>query len=165
MPRNSRTTYYADFVLGPLLVAVALWFGGLQPWAWVLGLCLWTYAEYWIHRRLLHRTYRREHWRHHLRPEAFDDTVPALASAGIQWFLLLTAWAAGPFGLGVFAGIEAGYLAYIATHDRIHHGPRRSRWVRARAAVHDMHHAGVEANFGVVTNIVDRLHGTYRSPL
>jgi sterol desaturase/sphingolipid hydroxylase (fatty acid hydroxylase superfamily) len=170
---STRLSYYADWVLVPLLMFLAAWLevhtngpSDALIASTLLGYAIWTFAEYWIHRSLFHVVMRRAHWLHHMRPRGWVS-APAWVTAFahvLLWGAL--AGSAGPAaGTGLFLGIEAGYLGYIVVHDRIHHGPRRFAYIRRRAALHDIHHTyGSEQNFGVVSSFWDHVFQTHFSP-
>jgi sterol desaturase/sphingolipid hydroxylase (fatty acid hydroxylase superfamily) len=170
-----RAAYYADFVIVPVL---ALCFGYVVASRGAIdrfaaaglfaGYVAWTIAEYAIHRFLFHRWYRREHFAHHARPTAYIGVPPwqtllAFAAAGAAF----VAFGGASFGGSAAVGLLAGYFSYIFVHQRIHHEPRlrhaRSLYRRPRAA-HELHHRGVEANFGVVHPFWDHVFRTYRAP-
>lgn len=168
-----KRAYYADFFIVPLLVLAALVLGlAADPKTYAIALPVgaagWTLAEYLIHRFVLHRIYRREHWAHHRSPARYIG-VPPTHTTAIWLTLACGLWGTLPLGMaaGLYSGFLLGYLAYIAAHDRYHHGnPElweagywRNCWAR-----HRMHHHGVEANFGVLTPFWDALFGTYKNP-
>lgn len=170
---STRFGYYADWVIVPFLMFLATY---LEVHANGMSLALimfplagyvtWTLAEYWIHRVLFHIVMRREHWLHHKQPRGFVS-----APAWLTAVLHVLAWGAlmqypgGAQGVGLFLGLEAGYLSYIVVHDRIHHGPRLSNYIRWRAALHDVHHThGSEKNFGVVNSFWDHVFDTHYFP-
>jgi sterol desaturase/sphingolipid hydroxylase (fatty acid hydroxylase superfamily) len=168
---QGKLGYYLDFVIAPLLILVALIIASTSVALFAvaslaaLGFAAWTYAEYWIHRSVLHRTFRREHWFHHKDPEGYV-AVGATFTLFLQGLILLALMGGlGPFGAAAFAGLDLGYLAYIVTHDRIHHAQNKGRWLAGRAAAHDLHHSGAEVNFGVVTSLWDRVYGTHQGDL
>jgi len=139
------------------------------------GLAVWTLAEYWAHRALMHGRAARslrggprhglgaQHARHHRDP--LDTT--SLVDPG-QWALRLgpgiAVAAVGRFcavASGTGAGIALGGLAYTAIHHGIHHhGP--GRWDRGRRHErHLRHHFGSpSADFGVTTGLWDVVFGT-----
>jgi sterol desaturase/sphingolipid hydroxylase (fatty acid hydroxylase superfamily) len=171
----SRAEYYVDFFTTPLLaipvVAVALR-GDFKPLAAATGLVAgyiaWTIAEYVIHRFVFHRSYRREHWAHHVRPADYIGANPRLTFALLNLVCgVLVVILGDNFGAAAALGLLGGYFSYIVVHDRIHHEPQakwpRSIWRRQRAA-HSLHHSGVEANFGVVHPLWDFVFRTYRAP-
>jgi sterol desaturase/sphingolipid hydroxylase (fatty acid hydroxylase superfamily) len=168
--QQSHGSYYADFMVTPVIVLtlalLSIPFGSDRPAliaAFVAGLVLWTFVEYWTHRALFHHVFRRAHDLHHIRPRGFDAapwwmTMAIQAGLGVASIGVL-GWS---IGAGAFLGLEVGYFAYIAVHDRIHHGRKaRSGHMARLARAHAIHHRGVEANFGVVTTAWDRVFGTY----
>lgn len=168
---QTKLGYYLDFILVPLVMVLAFGLAifhgaSLLPVAAAMvgGFALWTYLEYWIHRTLFHHVFRRQHWMHHKSPDGYIAAPPQLTAAlhVSVWFLAVIhlGWT---LGSGIFLGLEAGYLAYILVHDAIHHRYEKGRWLTMRAELHDHHHDGKEKNFGVVSSVVDRLHGTYES--
>jgi sterol desaturase/sphingolipid hydroxylase (fatty acid hydroxylase superfamily) len=160
---QSRAAYYFDFALVPALMLAVLiqCHSGYTAAGAALGLAIWTYAEYWIHRLLFHHVFARAHNLHHKRPRGYV-AAPVWLTALVHGPLCIGAISLGGLAAGIVVGLEAGYLAYIVVHDRIHHGPKiLPRWLARRARLHDLHHKGVEANFGVVSSICDRLHGTH----
>lgn len=162
----SRTSYYADFFLVPLLVLVALACaarGSAFIFAGLAAVVLWTFAEYWIHRVLFHHVFRRAHNLHHKRPKGFD-AAPTWLTALLHLALLtgLPLLFGSAVGLGLFIGLEVGYYSYIVVHDKIHHGGKLTgRWLR-RARLHGLHHGGAEANFGVTSHLWDHVFRTFQ---
>lgn len=162
---QSRVSYYADFVVVPVLCTIL---AGLTTPSLLMipvGVAIWTLLEYWIHRSIFHRLLRKEHWLHHLRPRAYV-AAPAWLTAVLHVMTGLAFLGLGAAGLGTFVGIEAGYLAYVATHDAIHHHDRAKMgaWLRGLDDHHTLHHHGEEKNFGVFTHFWDRRFGTYQDP-
>lgn len=165
----TRAEYFADFVVVPMLVLLTLMIGGLG-WTLIpaaaIGLAAWTFVEYAAHRWVLHRLYRREHWQHHRWPTLFIGASPMLTFVlfaivgGALAKTLPPLWAAGGF-----IGLLLGYLWYLWTHAAIHGHVRvpqwlEGYWIYSRMNAHDLHHAGIERNFGVTTGIWDRAFGT-----
>lgn len=164
---RSRFEYYLDFALVPFLVLLAVisdvyYHGRFAIWPVVAGFAVWTFAEYWIHRTLFHRVLRREHWLHHKRPGDYV-AAPALLTSFLH--LLVLAVCLGLTGAGFFVGLELGYLLYIVMHDAIHHRKHKPfGWLRRMAEHHELHHQGVEVNFGVSLHVWDKVFRTYRDP-
>lgn len=160
---RSRFDYYFDFALVPCIVMAMLVIALVSWQAMVCGILLWTFIEYWIHRILFHRVFKRNHWQHHQNPGGFvaaPSWITAIGHGSAFTLFGLLPWP--EIGAGLFVGLELGYLAYIVTHDRIHHAKRKPNgWFRRRWEMHMMHHHGMEKNFGVYTNIWDRVFGTY----
>lgn len=167
----SPASYYADWVTIPFLVCSLLitdhLYHGLTAATalmFVLGFILWTFAEYGTHRWLFHRVFRREHWLHHIRPNAYVG-VPSWQTSLVAIAVLGGCLGFGlDLGTGLFTGLAVGYLVYFWAHDKFHHGVAKPGYWARRQASHAMHHKhGIEANFGVVTPVWDMLLGTYRA--
>lgn len=163
---QSKVSYYADFVLVPVLAATAsAHMGSVQYLSLPVGIALWSLMEYLIHRELFHRVMKREHWMHHIRPAGYV-AAPWWITGTLHLTAFVSAFLTG--WLGLFVGVEVGYFAYIMTHDAIHHEGDFYRgtatWFGWRIALHDVHHRGVEANFGVVSSVWDKLFGTHCPP-
>lgn len=159
--------YWLDFVSMPLIIAALAYLSPasmLSPLLFVAGFIAWTFAEYYIHRVVFHRMYRREHWAHHLRPTDQSGAVSALQSHYVLALVLFFArLLAGPWANPFTAGVTLGYLLYIVVHHAIHHG-----WISGFGVFgsvvrrHDWHHAGHEENFNFIFPIGDLIFGTYR---
>jgi len=147
---------------------------GVAALAWALGgYLLWTLDEYWTHRVLLHLEPERGagarlHWMfhgaHHDHPNnprilsvpPFVSVPLALLFAAIFYLVL-----GSPAWLGVSAGFLGGYLAYDATHYRLHHGRARTRLGKRLREQHMRHHFQDETRgFGVTAPYWDRVFGT-----
>ena len=136
----------------------------------VCALLGYTLTEYSWHRWLFHwvgspRVFLEGHGRHHAAPEArlalpFFTTVPHVL---VVWGL--AAAVIGP-GLGAFfAGVWfLGYSAYGGLHHLTHTPAVRSRLVTRLRAMHDVHHARPNRNFGVTTPLWDRVFRTWSAP-
>jgi dihydroceramide fatty acyl 2-hydroxylase len=162
-------SYLADFVLVPLYIAVAVisaFVFGTPTMEWLFlfcgGVTAWTLAEYVTHRWLFHWLYKEEHWRHHRRPLDWIGVPPLLTGlvlAIVYLFALQLGWG---YGGMLFAGFAFGYFSYIIIHFSIHHTSGSE--VAKLRATHEMHHKGVEANFGVSTNLWDHIFRSYIPP-
>jgi sterol desaturase/sphingolipid hydroxylase (fatty acid hydroxylase superfamily) len=165
---QSRLGYYADFVFAPLVVLASLIFfyhGGIAKLASgaAAGLFAWTFVEYWTHRVIFHHVFHDGHELHHKQPSGYV-AAPVWLTGLVHLGLAAAFTRGGDVGLGAFAGIEAGYWAYIAVHDRMHHTktrPDTSRWFGRRWKLHTLHHHGIEANFGVITSLWDHVFRTH----
>ncbi len=173
--RMSKIGYFAEFLLFPPLVLVAtfLAFSGSMPpqpvvWAIVycIGLVGWTLIEYLLHRALFHHApiLTRMHERHHHSPQELIGT-PAWASVLIALIAVAIPFVATlGFDLGTAAtgGMATGYLWYVFVHYATHHWrPRRGSYLyRARLRHARHHHLSQAGNFGVTTDIWDRVFST-----
>lgn len=170
---QSRVAYYFDLYLSPTLGLLASAFALSDPNlqtsfipAIVLGFIAWTFIEYWTHRLLFHRFMRAAHDLHHERPGGYDAAPPWITTLIHMVLLSALVWSFdNSVALGAFIGMELGYLLYIWTHDKIHHGRVKSAgWLRRRYDHHLLHHRGFEKNFGVALFWWDRVFGTYEPP-
>lgn len=171
----SKYGYYGDFFVYPVLIAslpIAVKFEvkNFQTYKWLLfcasGFAIWTLAEYFLHRSVFHHFsfIKKLHDAHHADPTALIGSPTWLTvSIGsiIVFFPLFLA-----FGLmsssAITTGLMIGYLCYVTVHHLNHHyKPRHGTylyWTKRRHALH--HYCGETKNFGIITNIWDRLLGT-----
>lgn len=153
--------YNFDFVVFPLL---ALWLIGSEcrssGWAALalVGVVLFTFVEYWMHRIALHEWfYHGQHERHHTHPAEFTVFpiwyTPAIFAG---FFLILP--------LPVFAGFVVGYCWFLIWHDVLHHVDlaRVPTGVRKYALWHLAHHRLDDCNFGITVPVWDWIFRTYR---
>src|ERR1035437_10001623 len=137
----SRRGYYADFLIVPLLVALALLWTFqnfvVNPTVFVAaiisGAFVWSLAEYGIHRWVFHgvEPLKHQHGLHHAAPHDYIG-ASSLTTGGtfltLMFGLPLVCGAA--IGMGLFVGLLAGYYAYITIHDHFHHALAiRARWM------------------------------------
>lgn len=171
----TKLGYFSEFILFPPLVLLATAFAFRDPgrpslvtWMTVFfaGLVLWTLIEYLLHRLLFHHVpiLAQIHERHHNSPDDLIGT-PGWASAVIALVAVATpAVATLGFDLGtaVTAGMVTGYLWYVFIHYATHHWrPRRGSYLYRARLHHARHHYVSQAgNFGVTTDIWDRVFGT-----
>jgi sterol desaturase/sphingolipid hydroxylase (fatty acid hydroxylase superfamily) len=173
--KMSKFGYFAEFLLFPplILVAALLAFHRSIPAhpvecliVFALGIWGWTLVEYILHRSLFHHAPFLSviHSRHHDEPQELIGT-PAWASAVIGLVVVACPlWATLGLDLGtaVMTGFVAGYLWYVFVHYASHHWqtPRGSYLYRARLRHARHHHLSHDCNFGVTTNLWDRVFGT-----
>jgi len=116
----------------------------------------------------MHGPYSRMHAIHHVRPQELQSIPSWITTIGQIVIGVASIALAGPaWGGGGFVGFMAGYYLNMAAHDAFH---RRRDGALARVFArsmrrHDVHHRGIEANFGLCFAIWDRLFGTYRPGL
>lgn len=157
----------------PSLTAWPVVAGGL-----VIGLFLWTLAEYLLHRFVFHfrpHTPRQEriaflvHGVHHAQPMVKTRLVmPPAVSLPLALLFYGLFWLAVGLGLGargwvapLFAGFLFGYLAYDMLHYSIHHARRRGRLLAALRRHHLLHHTQVPVSrYGVSTPLWDAIFRT-----
>lgn len=148
----------------PLTVMLAVVFAGM---------CLWTLAEYGLHRSIFHWTNNTNfgkrfhfyaHGVHHDFPNDADRLVmPLLTSVplaiifwGLFYFLFGVTYAEP-----VFVGFGIGYLTYDGTHYAVHHFKQTTRigkYIKRHHMLH--HHMDHDGGFGVSSPIWDLVFGT-----
>ena len=146
--------------------------------AFVLGLFIWTFAEYTLHRFLFHhkpssprqeRIFFLFHGIHHAQPQVKTRLVMPLPvsipAALLFWglFQLVAGWllhspeAVPP----LMSGLLVGYLAYDLTHYATHHFPMRSGYGKFIKRHHMQHHYKDPATrFGVSSPLWDYVFRT-----
>ena len=171
----SKASYFADFAVYPpvvlTLLILALRHAPSLVWIeWLIacfaGIAVWTLLEYVIHRVVLHRIpfFATMHDVHHQDPEGFVGTPTWLSLAAICVGALFPLWweTGFDFASGITAGLMLGYVWYVGVHHVLHHryshpGSYLYPWKR-RHALH--HYAPHPCNFGVTTQLWDRVFGT-----
>lgn len=137
-----------------------------------LGLAVWSFGEYVLHRFLMHEMKgrgitSREHLLHHADPER-NGGRPVLSWIGIAVVGAVLFLAPGLLlfgystGWATYAGWLLGYGIYQQIHNRAHsHGPRTvyGVWVRRNHFFH--HHGHPMLNHGVTSPVWDKVFGTY----
>lgn len=139
----------------------------------LLGLLVWTFAEYVLHRWVFHwfedtprgrRIHFLLHGVHHDFPNDKDRLVMPLLTS-IPLGVLFAAAFIGGFGarLGepLFAGFTLGYLMYDGTHYAVHHFKQTSRLGRLIKRHHMLHHhMDHDGGFGVSSPLWDLVFRT-----
>jgi sterol desaturase/sphingolipid hydroxylase (fatty acid hydroxylase superfamily) len=139
----------------------------------LLGVFLWTFAEYTLHRFVFHftgpRPWQRRmffvlHGVHHDFPQDTDRLVMPLGASiplGVAFYALFRV-VLGPVLVDpIFVGFALGYLAYDGTHYAVHHfrmGSGWGRWIKRYHMIH--HHTGADARYGVSSPLWDWVFGT-----
>lgn len=138
-----------------------------------LGLFIWTFVEYVLHRFLFHyhpknNFAQRIHWTfhgvHHDYPQDSRRLVmpPAVSFplALIFWFIF--SYIFGPALVNpFFAGFLIGYLFYDTLHYAVHHFAFKSTWLLALKSHHMKHHyIEPDDGFGVSSPLWDIIFGT-----
>jgi sterol desaturase/sphingolipid hydroxylase (fatty acid hydroxylase superfamily) len=153
---------------GQAPVAVPL-FAGLL----LVGVLVWTFAEYTLHRWVFHYTGPRPwqrrmffvlHGVHHDFPQDADRLVMPLGVSiplGAVFYFLFHLVVGPTLAAPLWVGFALGYLAYDGTHFAVHHfrmGSRWGRWMKRYHMIH--HHTGVDARYGVSSPLWDWVFGT-----
>ncbi|MGC6492470.1 MAG: sterol desaturase family protein [Myxococcota bacterium] len=190
----SRTPwYFVPIIWGPVVTLLAWWgySAGVAPALLLgqalIGLFVWTFAEYWLHRTLFHwipdapwgeKFHFLLHGVHHVwHKDALRLVMPpgaavvlyALFYVGFQGLAYLTAPVANPsWFYGFYAGFTFGYIVYDVTHYFIHHARvLGTNWFMRQLLVLRKHHLAhhhnpkdAERKFGVSATLWDHVFGT-----
>lgn len=168
------------FIGVPVVLVMSFWVwttGGVGFFATLglllLGLLVWTFFEYLMHRFVFHyepktawgrRVHFVVHGVHHDYPnDASRLVMPPVLSVplGVVVFLLLYGLFAAPVAPLVFIGIMIGYIAYDTLHFMAHHRPMRGPVGRALKRYHMRHHfADPQRGFGVSSPLWDYVFRT-----
>jgi sterol desaturase/sphingolipid hydroxylase (fatty acid hydroxylase superfamily) len=147
------------------------------PLAWLLGLFIWTFVEYVVHRFVFHfrpRTPWQErvlflfHGVHHAQPQAKTRLVmPPAVSIPLALFFYGLFYMAGSLLASarwvapLFSGFVAGYLTYDMLHYATHHLPMRGKLLKYLKRHHMLHHFKTpDQRFGVSSPLWDIVFGT-----
>lgn len=146
--------------------------------AFLIGLFVWTLAEYTLHRFVFHfrpRSPRQEkivflfHGVHHAQPQCKTRLVmPPVVSIplAVLFYGLFSLVVGTLFGLPqwvhpMLSGFTIGYLTYDLTHYATHHFPMRSGYLKFLKRYHMMHHyKSPDQRFGVSSPVWDMVFGT-----
>ena len=143
------------------------------PLGFIIGLFLWTFAEYTLHRFLFHHkptTPRQErifflfHGIHHAQPQdktrlvmPFPVSIPmATVICGLFYFILAVLLKSPQWVAPLIAGFLVGYLVYDLTHYATHHFPMRAGYAKYIKRYHMQHHyKDPDTRFGVSSPVWD----------
>jgi sterol desaturase/sphingolipid hydroxylase (fatty acid hydroxylase superfamily) len=144
----------------------------------LLGVFVWTLAEYTLHRFVFHFKPRAPwqerlsflfHGVHHAQPREKSRLVmpPAVSVPlgalfyGLFWLVIGTLIGAPAWVAPVFAGFGLGYLLYDTTHYATHHVRFKWSYFLMVRRHHMLHHAKTpDQRFGVSSPIWDYVFGT-----
>ena len=174
--RPSKLTYYADFVVYPVVivglatvgVTRATW-AGRSEWLGmaVAGFVIWTLLEYILHRAVLHKKtyFAPMHGEHHAAPLSYIGTPAWVSVSVLTAAFLLPAWlwVGFEFADGLTVGVMTGYWWYGLVHHIVHHHsstPSPSYFNGLRAWHMRHHYSPKSGNFGVTTPLWDHVFGT-----
>jgi sterol desaturase/sphingolipid hydroxylase (fatty acid hydroxylase superfamily) len=153
-------------------------FPAFIPLGLLLGLVLWTFAEYTLHRFLFHfkptnptqeRVFFLFHGIHHAQPQVktrlvmpFPVSIPMAAVLfGLIYLVVAVLLKAPQWVAPLMSGFLIGYLAYDLTHYATHHLPMRSGIAKYLKRYHMQHHyKDPNTRFGVSSPIWDWVFGT-----
>jgi len=166
------------FLIWSIAHAPAGAFPVVIPLGFLVGLFLWTLAEYVLHRFLFHMPVKGEkaeriiflfHGVHHAQPQLKTRLVmPPVISiplAAIFYALFYLFFAvilkAAQWVAPVFSAFIFGYLLYDLTHYATHHFPMRGGYAKYIKRYHMQHHYKTpNARFGVSSPLWDKVFKT-----
>jgi 4-hydroxysphinganine ceramide fatty acyl 2-hydroxylase len=174
MNPKGRWLRFRSFWIFPLLAVASIILGNRYTthshrsnllWLVPLGLLLWTFLEYTLHRYIFHMESDGQHIKHHRQP-----ADPAVILVQPELAILISAALASivqlithnySFTAGIMAGIWAGFLYYESVHYRVHVGDASRLWIANQRRLHFHHHfRNSKACFGVTTPIWDYIFRT-----
>jgi sterol desaturase/sphingolipid hydroxylase (fatty acid hydroxylase superfamily) len=147
----------------------------------LLGLFIWTFAEYTLHRFVFHykptnptqeRIFFLFHGIHHAQPQCKTRLVmPPVVSVpvsalfyGLFWLIAGQILGARTLVDPLVSGFITGYLIYDLTHYATHHFPMRARGLKFIKRHHMQHHYKTpDQRFGVSSHFWDLVFGTQPS--
>ena len=128
------------------------------------GLTMWTLGEYGLHKFLYHEVespLKVGHDLHHSEPTSL---------LGVPWWMTAIAVVGLFYGFAAFfnpaitgvvmAFAWLGYIGYCFIHHSLHHFHWRNRWFMSLRRHHLLHHAKHNVNWGVTTDLWDRVFRT-----
>jgi len=155
-----------------------VWQWAIAPVAFLLGIFLWTFSEYTLHRFLFHYHAKSEraqrvfflfHGVHHAQPQCKTRLVMppavsiplALVFYGLFYAIFDLLLGAPLWVAPLFSGFITGYLLYDMTHYATHHLPMRARYLKYLKRYHMQHHFRTpNQRFGVSSPLWDIVFGT-----
>lgn len=169
-------TFFLDFYVYPVVILFCLGLALLYAHLTTIilltaaGLAVWTFAEYLLHRFVLHHWpyFVDLHQAHHDETKGMigTPTVFSLLFFYVAIYLPLWLGLGSAYALPLFAGFIAGYLAFDVVHYSVHHLQGQNRLLRRWKKIHAIHHHGdADHNYGVLTDFWDRVFGTYSSTM
>jgi dihydroceramide fatty acyl 2-hydroxylase len=162
--------YWQDLIIFPVAAAlVALVYCRSWTWAAIVpaGFAFWTFAEYWMHRSVLHGCFwHGVHERHHKHPSEWIVFpwwhTPTFFGSGFVVTLLAEARVA-ELPSALYCGFVLGYVWFQIMHHWLHHTDvTRWAWLHRYSDWHDRHHAGGPCNYGITTPVWDIVFRTSR---
>jgi len=148
------------------------------PLGLLIGLFLWTFTEYTLHRFVFHFPPRAPwqerlsflfHGVHHAQPKMKTRlvmpppvSIPLTLLFYAVFYLILDLALDMPYWIApTFAGFIAGYLIYDMTHYATHHWAMRSGYFKFLKRYHMQHHYKTpDKRFGVSSPLWDMVFGT-----
>lgn len=177
---SSKFNYWAGYVANLALVAwlcgqALSWDGAIHSRLslvqWIVcsvaGLVLWTFSEYWLHRSIYHEIespLQVGHDLHHDEPKALMGVPWYLTTVALVGLYYALASVFDPAKTGVVMGLTwLGYIGYCFVHHSIHHFHFKNPYFRHVLKHHLVHHVHPNLNWGITTDVWDRVFGTKRN--
>ena len=162
--RLSKKEYFADFFITPTITLIYGYFSFVDSPAWLgmvfLGIFIWTFYEYFIHRIILHHFFLMKdvHNLHHDNQKDYIAIPPWFTLMNYIFFFLVF----GKISSALMVGFSVGYIIYASLHSIFHYimVPHFSPLFFLKRH-HSLHHFDGKKNFGVSTTLWDRVFKTY----
>jgi sterol desaturase/sphingolipid hydroxylase (fatty acid hydroxylase superfamily) len=155
MGRMTAIIYFGEMLVAPLLAIVLLAISRLpmssDAMLFAGGVIAWTFAEYIVHRFVLHGFAPTEHRLHHANP---GEAVITIFWQIWICFALVYLIAGGAF----VAGALVAYTWYLFVHHCAHQSPEKLPLPLLKH--HRSHHRFAARNYGVSTTVWDHVFGT-----
>jgi 4-hydroxysphinganine ceramide fatty acyl 2-hydroxylase len=184
MKLRERLSYFRSFWIFPSIAAgllyVALW-AEPQPRGrlflfFALGVFIWTFLEYLLHRFLFHlqlpirNSHVRDiingsHFLHHASPRDRNKILVhpsyGIVVSSLVYVLIYAVGRNAAAAVVILTGVWAGFLYYEAVHYRVHFTLSASPFIARQRKVHFYHHfTNNKRCFGVTTPLWDYVFGT-----
>lgn len=167
------------FLINPIVTYTGATFPWYIPAGFIIGLVVWSFTEYNLHRFIFHfppRTQTMEritflfHGVHHAQPQCKTRLVmPPIVSIplavifyGLFYLVIGVLFGAPQWVHPLLAGFSMGYLTYDLAHYATHHFAMRSGYLKFLKRYHMQHHYKTpNQRFGVSSPLWDFVYGTY----
>jgi sterol desaturase/sphingolipid hydroxylase (fatty acid hydroxylase superfamily) len=184
MTLKERLSYFRSFWIFPLLAAgllfVSLW-AEPQPRGrlilfFALGVFLWTFLEYLMHRFLFHvqlpfrnprvrEVINGSHFLHHASPRDRQKILVhptyGIVVSSLIYGIIYVICRNAVTTVVILSGVWAGFLYYEAVHYRVHFTLSASPFIAHQRKAHFYHHfTNNKRCFGVTTPLWDYVFGT-----
>lgn len=146
----------------------------LFTFMFALGILIWSFVEYLIHRFLFHKKFMNDrfkkfqyfmHGYHHMCPrDPRRVALPLIITLPLSTLIyFLMTFIFGVYAEAIFSGFVLGYIIYDLSHYAIHHFSPKTTIGKFRKYYHFRHH--FKANhrcYGVSSPLWDLVFGTYQ---
>ena len=184
MSLRERLSYFRSFWIFPSIAAVLLYVSlraepqprGRLFLLFALGVFIWTFLEYLLHRFLFHiqlpirsphvrDVINGSHFQHHASPRDRNKILVhpsyGIVVSALVYALIYAICRNAAAALVILTGVWAGFLYYEAVHYRVHFTLSASPFIARQRKVHFYHHfTNNKRCFGVTTPLWDHVFGT-----